>query len=102
MVLYKNNVADEQDSHDYDMQTPNTFQVRYMHLTNKHKLQIIYMYLYKYIAAVRKVRKNLKELQHQSVDNQVDLSMPAEGGVVAEDMGWTRKETRTRKYMWTR
>ena len=45
------------------------------------------MYLYKYKAAVRRVRKNLKELQHQSVDDQVDLSVPAEGGVVAEDVG---------------
>ena len=58
-----------------------------MHLTNKHKLHIIYIYLYKYIAAVRRVRKNLKELQHQSIDDQVDLSMPAEGGVVAVDVG---------------
>ena len=33
------------------------------------------------------MRKNLKELQHQSVDDQVDLSVPAKGGVVAEDVG---------------
>ena len=45
---------------------------------------IIYMDLYKYIAAVR--RKNLKELQHQSVDDQLDLRMLDEGGVVAEDV----------------
>ena len=33
------------------------------------------------------MRKNLKELQHQSVDDQVDLNMPDEGGVMAEDVG---------------
>lgn len=43
------------------------------------------MDLYKYIAAV--TRKNLKEFQHQSVEDQVDLSMLDEGGVVAEEVG---------------